>query len=218
MQRAERIRVAWLVSLGLVGMIGFGCSDSGESDPPTPPAKLPAALTEFQAELGKGQAQIDVTLAALDAVVEAAAGEPRPKYEQLVKEIGTLDTIATSLGKKRAAMEAKGAAYFQEWEKQLAAIETDSVREVAAKRKEELAKNYQLVTDATVAASEAYTPFMADLQDIQKVLANDLNAEGITSLAATIEKSKKDGGVVKEKVDALVKELAKIAAIYTADV
>lgn len=191
-----------------------GCGPKEDSADSGKGANLPPTLQTFRAEIEKGKAQIDLTLGALSSLVKNADANPRPDYDEFLKQLMALDAQAAAIRSRADDMRARGKTYFAAWEKQLSSIQSKALQELAAKRREELTKDYEEVTQATTAAKEAYQPFVADLKDMQKVLANDLNAAGIKSLSAKITKAAADGKTVKERASVVVKTLEDIASIY----
>lgn len=200
-----------------VGTVVFCCVVAllpGCTKTPLAEVKLPPALEALQTELDKAIKQIDVTVAALDAVVTNAASA-QPHFEKYVKEVEALEAQAAASRTRADAMRSQGKAYFEAWEKQLAAMSSPDILERAKERQADLAKEYQTVTDLAQKAREAYGPFMSDLQDIKKVLQNELTEGGIKVLAPIVKKTKDDAGAVKERVAAVASELKNIVAIYS---
>src|SRR5262245_39064034 len=163
--------VAWLAS----GMLP-GCRKEEE---PTVVVKLPPGLMSLQEEIGKGKTQVGTTIASLEGVVAAAGSNAKPKFDDFVKNLKGLEDQAAAIKSKADDMRARGAAYFKAWEDQLATVSTPSIKEAAEKRRDQLTKNYEGVTVAAEAAREAYKPLISDLKDIEKMLTNDLTADGV---------------------------------------
>jgi hypothetical protein len=182
---------------------------------PTASAKLPEGLAAWQAEATKGKAQIAAVLATLDGLVAAADTDPRPKFEQYKKDIAALEAQAAAVRSRGDAVRSQGNAYFAAWEEKLKTIGTADIAKIAAARRDELNKEYTAVTAGAQKTGEAFDPFMSDLKDISKVLENDLNAEGVKSIAPLVAKLKDHAKVVTDSVDAVTGSLNKIAAIYS---
>jgi uncharacterized protein YoxC len=191
-----------------------GCRKGDEE--PTEVVKLPPALVSLQDEVGKGKAQIGVTIGALEAVVAAAGPGAKPKFDEFVKAMAALEAQSTAIKAKADDMRARGAAYFKAWEDQLATVATPSIKEAAEKRRDQLTKHYEGVTAAAEAAREAYKPLLSDLRDVQKMLTTDLTADSVKALAAPVAKLKDTGKALGDKLDAVVEALKKIGAVYSA--
>ena len=63
----------------------------------------------------------------------------------------------------------------------------------------------------------AYEPFMRDLKDLGTYLSNDLTHAAIQAAGPVFEKVKASGQVLKQKLDALKREMDDIAAEISPD-
>jgi hypothetical protein len=177
--------------------------------------KPPAALEGFQTEIQKGSTQLNSLRVALDALAENPTGDLTARYETFEKELEATKTIADSIRQRKEDMTARGAAYFELWEKQLAEMKTESVKALAEKRREELAENYGAVISATQLTGDAYQAYMAQVKEIHEALDNDLSEATIKGLAPKTKKSAEQAEAVKGRLATVVERLGKIAAIYT---
>ena len=130
-------------------------------------------------------------------------------------EVAKLDTDYKTVLDRGDNMKAKGAAYFEAWEKQLAAITTPDVKEVADKRKADLTVKYTALMEEMSKVREMSTSVFGNLKDIEKILGNDLNAEGLKSIAPMVQKLKDSRKPIRENVDAILAKLGDISAVYS---
>ena len=130
------------------------------------------------------------------------------------KELENLKSLADSLRKRKEDMVARGKAYFDLWEKQLAEMKTASVKELAAQRREELAKNYGDIISATQLTGDAYDFYVKLIGEIQQALDDDLSVETVKKLASKFEQAAKQADAVKQRIAGAVEKLGKIASIY----
>ena len=184
-------------------------------DPIKSPGNLPPDLAAWQAEANKGKAQIASVLATLDGLVAAADTDPRPKFDQFKKDLVALDAQAAAVRSRGDAVRSQGNAYFATWEEKLKTIGTTDIAKIATARRDELNKEYQAIQSAAQKGGDVYKPFMSDLKDVQKILENDLNAEGVKAMAPMIAKLKDGAKAVNDHIDAVTSSLGKIAAIYS---
>lgn len=189
-----------------------GC---GKSEGPKKEVPLPADLVQFKADVEATRAQTDLTLGKLDALIATTAGDLTAPYKAFAEAVAKLDADRNVVLKRGADMKAKGAAYFEQWEKQLAAMGTPEVKELAEKRKADLAAKYTALLETTAATREMSDALFGRLKDVEKVLGNDLNAEGLKAIAPLVEKVKEARKPVKENVDAIMGRLEEISAVYS---
>ena len=202
-------RLAGCLGLGLALL--HGCNKA----PPAVEMKLPPDLAALQAEIEKGKGQLDATVAAFDSLVAGGGGDLKKSYGQFVEKLAGLESQAAAVRGRADDMRAKGAAYFKAWEEQFAKFTTPAIVEAAQKRREELTKNYESLTAAMGKARESYQPLVSTLNDLKKVMENDLNAEGVKSLAPKAKEIGESAKTVKASLDAVVGELKNIVAIYS---
>ena len=196
----------FLVSHELIGGFVFGRHATA--------VKPPAALAMFQTELQKGSSQVKALQVALEALSENPAGDLDALYEAFEKELEATKTLAESLRKRKEDMTARGTAYFDLWEKQLASMKTESVRELAEKRREELAEDYGSVISVTQLTGDAYDFYMGQVKEIHEALDDDLSEKTVKDLAPKIIKAGEQAEAIRGRISTVVEKLVKIAAIY----
>ena len=174
---------------------------------------LPADMVEFKAEINRASAQIDVVVSRLDALVNASKDLEKPS-EQYTAAVMALDTESAGLKKRADDMRERGTAYFEAWEKGIAAITTPEVKDLALQRKAELASKYTELLTAMQETRAAYDPFAAGLQAIQTKLDDSLTVESIKALAPDIAKAKTGAKSVKDRIGVVLDKLSNVGGIY----
>jgi hypothetical protein len=74
-----------------------------------------------------------------------------------------------------------------------------------------LRARHERITTASLAARDAFGPFMRDLQDVRKFLATELSPATTSMLGDVSRKANADGANVKQKIDAVIVELDAVA-------
>jgi uncharacterized phage infection (PIP) family protein YhgE len=205
----------FLKGLGLVCVFGLiamaGCSKSA----PPKPVALPPDLLQFKTDTEKARASTDATMGKLDALIATKAGDLAPPYKAFTEAVAKLDTDLKAVLNRADDMKAKGTSYFEAWEKQVASITTPEVKELADKRKADLSTKYTALQEALAKARETSTAVFGNLKDIEKILGNDLNAEGLKSIAPMVQKVKDARKPIMENVDAILARIGDISAVYS---
>ena len=176
-------------------------------------AALPPDLLELQAEITRMKAQLDLTMVKLGALTSATGDLEKPKEDALAA-IGSLETESQGLKKRGDEMRERGAAYFETWEKQLAAMSTPAVAELAAKRKDELAAKYTEVLTAMQETGSASVAFWTDMQSIKKTAEEDLTPDAQKALAPTVQAAQEKAATLKSRIDATFEKLSQVGLIY----
>jgi hypothetical protein len=185
--------------------------------PPPPAPKtvaLPPDLVAFKADVGKATAQIDLVVASLETLA-GSTGDLEKPHESFVAAMTALDTESQGVRKRADDMREKGAIYFEAWEKSVASMSSPEAKEIADKRKTELAAKYTELLTAMQEARAAYDTFAAGLQGIQKKLDEDLTEDSLKLLAPQVAKVKEDAKTVKDRAAATLTKLDDVGAIYS---
>ena len=112
-------------------------------------------------------------------------------------------------------MQDEGAAYFKAWEAQLAELSTPGLKEKAEARQGVLAEKYAALQADIKTTKELSDKTFNLVKDIEKILSNDLTAEGVKSIAPLVVKVKDSRKPVKENSEAILEEIGEIAAVYS---
>jgi hypothetical protein len=148
-----------------------------------------------------------LTVKSLEAIVANADGDLKLQFDRFVNSLAALEAQEAVARGRREGVTSQGAAYFSAWEKQLTETGSAEIRMIAGERHEKLRGDYDAVLGLLKAGQKAYDPFMSDVRDLKKVLANDLNAAGVKAVAPQIEKVKEKARAVNEHIDKLSAEL-----------
>jgi Protein of unknown function (DUF2959) len=187
------------------------------ANPTPPPAKtvpLPPDLVAFKADIGKATAQIDLAVASVESLA-ASTGDLEKPHENFVAAMTALDTGTQAVRKRADDMREKGAAYFEAWEKSVASMSSPEAKEIADKRRTELATKYADLLTAMQETRAAYDTLAAGLQSIEKKLDEDLTEDNLKLIAPQAAKAKEDAKTVKDRAAATLTKLDDVAAIYS---
>ncbi len=207
-----RIRRAAAISssltvLVLAGAVA-GCSSPGYK---TAEAKV-ESLGAVRTELDQGKKQIGVVVAALEQVVTTGSTDPRPAYDKFVAELANLESTAANVKSRAESLQVQGKEYFQAWQTQLEGVQSAELRASSAQRQAQAKERFEKVRANSQIAKASYQPFMSNLGDIKKVLAVDLNASGIASIAPVVARTKETAQGVVTAVDNVIVEIDAVAA------
>ncbi len=178
-------------------------------------SKLPSDLALLQAEAERGRASLDVVMASLDTVIASADADPKAAFGKLTKDLSALEAQVKVVRSRSDAMKSKGAAYFKTWETQLGAIATPEIRQAAEKRRDEITKDYDSILASMAKSREAYDQIFSTLKDFEKILANDLNPQGIKAMAPKVGPVKAQVKTLTADVASILGSLKKIASVYS---
>jgi light-regulated signal transduction histidine kinase (bacteriophytochrome) len=197
-----------------VAVLGTGCSSTGSSNYKQAD-KTGASIAKFRDEVVKGKNAVDATMTSLGNVAENADTDPRKSFEQFKKDVANLDSTANDIRKRATEMQAKGQAYFKQWEEELAKVTNPEIRKLAEDRRATLQETFATVRKYSEPLKAQFEPWMSDLKDLVTYLGNDLTVGGVDAAKSLFKKTTAEGLEVQKSMDGLVHELNTIAATIT---
>jgi chromosome segregation ATPase len=155
--------------------------------------------------------QVEVINTDLQAISTSAGADPRKAYDKFVADVGTLKSQREKVRSNVEDMNARGKEYFEAWRKDLQQISDPDIRAKAEEREAKAKERFNRIRTAGEQARDAYDPYAQTLDDIQKYLANSLNAEGIRTIQPNIDKARSSGATLTQKIDVMVAEIGTTA-------
>ena len=133
----------------------------------------------------------------------------------LSKSVAKLDSTAAKARKRSQEMKEQGKAYFAQWEKQMAEVKNPEIQNLALARRAKLQEAFDAIAKVAEPLKSQFDPWMSDLKDLERYLANDLTIAGVDAAKTLIAKTQDEGRHVQKSMDALVAELNTVAATIT---
>ncbi len=163
---------------------------------------LMKSVGDALAEGNATRAQLAMTMGSLNALLATdPGGDLRPAYQAYVEHAEKTKTAAEVTRSRFSQMSADSVTYFGAWRSDNQKIANGKLRKVATKRLEEVKKDYDSALKSLDAASAKFTPFLADLADIQTALSNDLTAKGLKAAKGVFKKANRDHGEVQGEIE-----------------
>lgn len=201
---ARRAWTVWPKSLTLALVLGSALSASAGQE------QLAAAINDTRNEVIATRDQLQVTVDALDALVKQQTGALKPAYDAFVAEVAKTQASASLTTARGNRMQADAATHFNAWQREVDGVTNPKLRKQALKRLTDVQKSYDRATGQLQSAAAAFTPYLSDLADITKVLANDLTPGGVKAIRGTVSKAKFDLGKVRSHIFDAIKELGRM--------
>jgi hypothetical protein len=194
---------ATALALTVACALGTGCSSS---DGRTEQSKnAVASMSNTRSELNKAKAEVQRANASLDAL--AAGGNLEPAYKQYTASVSSLKSQGDRARQRGQQMRANQRAYVENWQKEMATISDPDLKAGAAARQQAIKANFDHLSATAQAVGDAYRPYLATLQEIQKALANDLTPAGVDAAKPAMAKASAQGQALSGRIDNLIAEL-----------
>ena len=194
----------------LCGLLA-GCSSNGGGGTRTAESKKAVeSLGSTRQELAKAKGEVQKTNASLDKL--AAGGDLSQTYKQYTQQVAQIKAAGDRSRVRAQDMSERGRLYVANWEKEMDQISNPELKAGAAERRAKVKANYDQIQTAAATTRDAYQPYLRNLQDIQRALANDLTPAGVESAKLAIDKAKTEGQTLVERLDMLIAELDEVGA------
>lgn len=191
-----------LFTLAAAAGLVAGCASTGNDKA----ASTASALTESSSMIAKGNTLIDQTLANLNDLVSNPQPDLREQFKTFNSSVDKLGSAAKDVSSKAEEMKSQGAAYFKKWDKEMAKMQNEDIRNRSEARKNEVASRFARISQQYDETKTAFLPYMSDLRDMQKFLSTDLTAGGLAAIKDVAAKATKDAVPLKESLAKLSDE------------
>lgn len=169
-------------------------------------ANTSAALTKSSDMITKGNTFIDESLANLNDLVSNPNPDLRKQFKAFNASVNDLGSTAKDIVSNAEEMKSQGAAYFAKWDEEAAKMRNEDIRNRSEDRRNEVASRFGRISQHYDETKTAFEPFLSDLRDVQRFLATDLTAGGLSAIKDVAAKANRDAMPVKASLGMLSEE------------
>lgn len=178
---ALRLGVA-LFSIGIVG-----CSSTMQSlGRSTPREAIAKRVEASSAQVAEVNSRIDGTLQSLDAMANHPGRDLERQFRTYTGSLDKLEGAADKLRDEVEAMQQEGREYLVAWDREIATIQDEDLRNSTQERRNEVAERIDALHSRYVNARESLAPLLQRLQEVETALKVDLTAAGIESVRPSV--------------------------------
>ena len=181
-----------------------GCASASYKKADAASSSLQKAAFEINVE----NHAIDSTMATLDDLVNKPNADIKPQFERYNAALDNLIACSARAEKSADAACKKSEAYFQTWDKDLAAIHYQAVRDQSVSRKTQVSNEFNTVDQRYRENQAVMEPLISYLQDIRTALSTDLTAGGIQSVKPLADNAQQNARKVQVALARLSDELS----------
>jgi hypothetical protein len=202
----------WLRSLpaGAIVAVLMGCASTDTArQEPTPRDDF----REYRQLVVQAMGMVDGTMRAVDEISAQANRDPRSAYQAFANAVHRLEVDSIRVRAHTQAMRARGGAYFEHWEKYLAGVDNEQVRQLAEQHRAELMQSFEQAQQAAQQVRETFRPFLSDVQKLRAVLEADPSLARIDAAKSLILAAQDKGRQVEQALDRLLAEMNSMTAL-----
>jgi hypothetical protein len=199
----------WLPAAAVAAvLVGCASTDTASKEP-----TLRDDFREYRQIVVQATGLVDTTMRAVDEMSAQANQDPRPAYQAFAKAVHRLEVDSIKVRARTQAMRARGDAYFERWEKYLAGVDNEQVRQLAEQHRPELKKSFEHAQQASQQVREVFRPFLSDVQKLRAVLEADPSLARIDAAKSLILAAQDKGRQVHQGLDRLLAEMNSMTAM-----
>ena len=172
--------------------------------------QLASSIQQARIETVRTADQLKATLSALNALSRKSQGDLKGAYDAFAVEVPKTEAAAAWTKTRVEWMEGDGQRYFETWQASVNSIANASLRKKAQRRLDSVKASFQKVNKSLVTARDKFQPFLSDLSDIQKALANDVTPAGVKAVRSTVEEADWNHKFVSNAIQQALKEMKKM--------
>ncbi|MFT5698516.1 MAG: hypothetical protein ACI8ZB_001371 [Desulforhopalus sp.] len=174
------------------------------------------SIQNVEREALVGKNLVNSTITALDDMFNNKEGDLKKQFETFSKSVDKLDSQAKRVKKRVETMASQKAVYLQQWDEQMATIESSAIRQTAEQRRTSVEKMFVDVQSEMDAAGKVFQPFMSKLNDIRTAMNMDLNRSGLDAMRSIAVEAKADAKMINNSLDGAISSLNQAVTALTA--
>jgi hypothetical protein len=192
--------------------LGAGCASKNSKQPPSRPRE---GIAEYRQLTAEAEHAMQAALAALAKVSAQSIPCPPEVLTAFSNEVCRVQVDSLRVRARSQAMLARGDAYFESWEENLARIDDPAVRTLAKQQHQALHDGFLKVKMWSREAHEAFQPFLAGLRRVRNALEKDPASLSAESTRANIASARTSGKEVEGSLDNIRRELDSMISMLT---
>ncbi len=191
----------------------YGCGGNPVQPQPTQHSTT-SSVVDTKQSVAATRAQLGETLASLNALMHAPAENLRQAYSRYASNVDEMRKREDAINKSINRMEKDEHDWLSAWRVAQRDIDNPEIRTISQARHEQLAARLEDANSSVREAGRTLTPFLNNLEDVRKALANDLTPSNVALIAQTevIQSANVNGAAVARELDAAITDFNELTA------
>jgi hypothetical protein len=148
-------------------------------------AKAASSLDVMQQNSSKARNQIDTVLSSLDALLNAPSDDLRKAFDRYDRDVKKMNEYADAIRENDTDLRNNGNTYLARWQRDTSNVSDPELRAVAEQRRDQIARSSESMRSTLTSAAGSFEAFLRDINDIHKVIGNDLTPAGQSNVRST---------------------------------
>lgn len=191
-----------------IAVLMVGCASSGYRKGEQTASSLQGSAKRIEA----AAQQLQQAVVALNDLVNNPQPDLRPQFKKFSAAVGKSASLGTSIRDADADLQAQSEIYFANWDKELTAIQSETIRASGQARKLEVITQCNHVRNACLTTQTESSPVLSDLNDIERFLKVDLTPGGLVAIRDETARVNQRAAPVQQSVNKLVTDMRTLSA------
>jgi peptidoglycan hydrolase CwlO-like protein len=148
-------------------------------------AKTASSIEVMQQNSSKARTQIDTVLGSLDTLLNAPADRLREAFDRYDRDVKKMNEYADAIRENDTDLKRNGNKYLSQWQRDTSNIADPELRTIAEQRRDQIGQSTESMRSTLTSAADSFQGFLRDINDIHKVLGNDLTPTGQANVKQT---------------------------------
>jgi chromosome segregation ATPase len=184
----------------------IGCKSTG----PDLAEDTAQAMRSLYKSLEEAPAKLESVTASLTELSKGE-GDMRKQFDVFSKDVDALTSHRNQIRSLREKVNANRDQFQEAWNKRLAEIQDEELRNRAMERQQETVAAFGEITETAESAREMFEPWMQKVLDVRTYLENDLNPSGVASVSDKVKEINRGAGDINDAIENLLSELQGLA-------
>jgi hypothetical protein len=197
---SRRSKNDWSIPLKIAtAVLAIATFAACASSTPDRAVKAASSLEVMQGNSSKARAQIDTVLTSLDSLLNASPERLRETYDRYDKDVKQMNAYAADMRENDADLRTNGNSYLKQWQRDASNVSDPELRAASEQRRDRIVRSSQDMRTTVTEAAGSFAAFLRDINDIHKVIGNDLTPAGQSSVKRTTvaQTARNEGARVK---------------------
>jgi hypothetical protein len=208
MNSTKRTGIAALFLTGLLLLLS-SCSTTQ-----TRTASRPGSgLAEYLDLVHRSRQAVESALSSLDSLRAETGSNPKKVTAAFSDEVDRLEVASLRVRARAQAMQARGDAYFENWQQNMASIADPKIRTAAEQHRSELQQSFASMKFTSLQTRDSFQQFLTGLRKLRSRFEADPAALGDRPASDFADDTRRHGLDVLKGLDAIAAELNKMTGI-----
>lgn len=196
----------------MAGVYGCGTKAVQQEQAQAQPAAHP--MVETKQSVAATRAQIGEMLASLNALMSASPDKLDQAYSRYAGNVDEMRRRQVALIRHIDNMQKNGRDWLAAWQTPQREIDNPEIRSLTQRQHEQLKERLDHTTHSFREAGKALAPFVNNMEDVKKALANNLTPQTVDQIAQThvVQTADFNGAAVARNLDVAIAEFNELTA------